>query len=67
MQLTVEKEFYEGIKTDKKTLQSHLTNATIANLVGKKTVDCAIEMGLVHPDCVIHIQGVPHAQFVRMI
>lgn len=65
--LAVKKEFYEERKINIKSLQNHLKNATIANLIGEKTVNCAIEMGLVHPDNVIHIQGVPHAQFVRMI
>ncbi|MEA2055591.1 MAG: DUF424 family protein, partial [Candidatus Thermoplasmatota archaeon] len=51
---------------DVETLRAHLNNATIANLVGEKTVNCAIEMGLVNPDCVIHIKGIPHAQFVKM-
>lgn len=66
LQLAVKKEFYDGIKMDVETLQAHLNNATIANLVGEKTVNCAIEMGLVNPDCVMHIKGIPHAQFVKM-
>ncbi len=40
--------------------------ASIANLVGEKIVSTAIEHGLVHPDAVIRIKGVPHAQVIRL-
>ena len=65
-QINVTKEFYDGKRVDLKTLKKFLRDATIANLVGKETVKCAIEMGLVDPDCIIKIKGVPHAQMVKM-
>lgn len=66
-QIEVNKEFYGGKRVDLKTLKKYLNDATIANLVGKETVKCAIELGLVDPDCVIRIKGVPHAQMVTMV
>ncbi|MCK4902596.1 MAG: DUF424 family protein, partial [Thermoplasmatales archaeon] len=48
-------------------LKKYLVDATIANLVGEKTIKCAIELGLVDPDCIIKIKGIPHAQMVRML
>ena len=66
-QIDVAKTFYEGKLVDKKTLGKKLEEATIANLVGKETVNCAIKMGLIDPDCVIKIKGIPHAQMVRML
>lgn len=66
-QLYVAKEFYEGEKVSREVFKKLLSEATIANLVGKETVECAIEIGIVDPDCVIKIKGIPHAQMVKML
>ena len=66
-QIDVAKHFYEGERIDKKTLEKFLLDATIANLVGKETVTCAINLGLVDPRCILKIKGIPHAQIVHMI
>ena len=66
-QIKVTKEFYAGQKISLEIFKEYLKEATIANLVGKKTIKCAVELGLVDQDCVIKIQGIPHAQIVRMI
>ena len=66
-QIDVKREFYEGEKIGPDVLKKYLADATIANLVGKKTIKCAIDIGLIDPDCVIKIKGVPHAQMVRML
>jgi hypothetical protein len=36
------------------------------NLVGANVVGKAVEMGLVHPQAVVTICGVQHAQIVKM-
>jgi len=66
-QIDVAKKFYEGRRIDIKTFEKYLTDATIANLVGEETVKCAIKLGLVNPDCILKIKGVPHAQMIRML
>ncbi|MCK5403055.1 DUF424 family protein, partial [Candidatus Bathyarchaeota archaeon] len=38
---------------------------TIINLVGKQIVNGALKQGLVHPNAVINIAGVPHVQIMR--
>ena len=65
-QIDVAKNFYDGKLVDKKALQKHLEEATIANLVGKETVNCAIKLGLINPNCVLKVKGVPHAQMIRI-
>lgn len=65
--LKVKKEFYGGNRINIADLRNYLKRATIANLVGEKTVSCAIQMGLIDPDCVLTIKGIPHAQMVRML
>jgi uncharacterized protein len=67
LQIDVAKRFYDGERIDRKTLETFLREATIANLVGKETVACAIDLGLVDPNCILKIKGVPHAQVVQMI
>ena len=66
LQIDVARSFYDGKKVDTKTLQRYLEDATIANLVGEETVKCAIKLGLVDPDCILRIKGVPHAQMIRI-
>ena len=66
-QLEVTKEFYGGERIDIKTFKKYLLEATIANLVGKLTIKCAIESGFINPNCIIKIDGVPHAQMVKML
>ena len=65
-QIDVSKDFYEGDKINAETLKKYLQDATIANLVGKKTIECAISLGLIDSECIIKIKGIPHAQMVRM-
>lgn len=67
LQIDVSKSFYDGERVSSNVLKKFLEEATIANLVGKKTVKCAIDIGLVDPSCVLKIKGIPHAQMVRMI
>jgi hypothetical protein len=66
-QIDVSKDFYGGEKISPEDLKKYLQDATIANLVGKLTIKCAIELGLIDPICIIRINGVPHAQMVRML
>jgi len=65
-QIDVSKESYGGRRVTAEVLKKYLEDATIANLVGKDAVNCAIKMGLVDPECVMRIKGIPHAQMVRM-
>ena len=67
LQIDVSKEFYDGERISMEVLKKYLKNATIANLVGEKTVNCAIKLGVVDLECVMKIKDVPHAQMVRMI
>ena len=66
-QIDVTKYFYDGPRVNKQALKKFLTDATIANLVGEETIQCAMEMGLINDDCILRIKGVPHAQMVRML
>jgi len=65
--LSVDKKFYDGERVSVEILRKYLENATIANLVGEEAIRCAVAMGLVSEECILRIDGVPHAQMVRML
>ena len=43
-----------------------MVGADMLNLVGRRVVDAAINNGLVHPDAVITIAGIPHVQVMKL-
>ncbi|MEM2081802.1 MAG: DUF424 family protein [Candidatus Bathyarchaeia archaeon] len=62
----VKDEFYNGGKVSLEEAMAMIANSTIVNMVGKNCVGKAIEKGYVHPEAVLHIDGVPHAQIVKL-
>jgi hypothetical protein len=62
----VSEEFYGGELVDSKLCIKHLENATIANMIGKKAVQTAVNAGLVHEQAILYIEGHPHAQWVKL-
>ena len=62
MRLHVAAAFYGDEGVDATEVLRQLAVCTIANLVGVETVTLAIRHGFVHPDNVLDIEGVPHAQ-----
>ncbi len=66
LKLEVLRSFYQGVpSTIEETMQA-LEVANIGNLVGTTVVTAAIKKGLVDPEAVIKIDGVPHAQIVKV-
>jgi uncharacterized protein len=64
LHLHVNEDFFKGQPADEHEVKKALEEATIANLVGKRSVTCGIDSGVVDENCVIMIGGVPHAQMV---
>ena len=62
----IKDEFYNGGKTTVEEAVSMIENSTIVNIVGKNCVKRAIAKGYVHPDAVLQIEGVPHAQIIKL-
>ena len=58
--------FYDGILVGRDELVRNLRMATIANIVGEEVVGIAVEEGFVDRNCVIKVDGIPHAQMVLM-
>ena len=62
----IHKQFYEGPKMTVEEVIELMKQSTIVNMVGHNVVKKAVEKGLVHPDAVLKVSGIPHAQIVRM-
>lgn len=62
----VNEKFYKGLKVDVDEAIELMKQSDIVNMVGEKVVQRAVEAGLVHPEAVLLISGVPHAQIVRV-
>jgi hypothetical protein len=62
----VTEEFYKGVEVELEKAIAMIENSTIVNIVGKNVVQKAVEKGYVHPEAIINIEGVPHAQIVKL-
>jgi hypothetical protein len=67
LQLQVHEKFYSDFQVDEEDFVQHLKNSTIANLVGETVIRCAQDAGYLSEECIIHIQGIPHAQIYRIV
>ena len=61
----IKDEFYKGKKVTIEEAIGMIDNSTIVNMVGKECVEKAVAEGYVHPEAVMKIEGVPHAQIVK--
>ena len=66
LKLEIKKSFYYEKKAKKSDLSEFFKKATIINLSGKKTIDFAINENLVDKNNTISINGVPHAQIIKL-
>lgn len=62
----VHEKFYKGPRVTLEEAVELIKESTIVNMVGRKIVRKAIEHGFVHPEAVLIIDGVPHAQIVKL-
>ncbi len=62
----IKDEFYNGGKVSIDEAVGMIENSTIVNMVGANCVGEAIAKGYVHPEAVLKIEGVPHAQIVKI-
>ncbi len=64
--LKVSEGFYGGIMVDSDVILKLMNEATVGNLMGAEIVDFAEKNGFITKENVILIDGVPHAQFVKI-
>ncbi|MFP8953290.1 DUF424 domain-containing protein [Natrialbaceae archaeon A-arb3/5] len=66
LSLTVTEEFYGGDEVDEQAVVDSLARATVANIVGTRAVDLAVEEGFVDEANVLEVGDTRHAQLLRM-
>jgi len=66
LEFYVNPRFYKEKEASEAQLKKLFACSTSANIVGKKIVKFAIEIGLIDKSGVINIDGIPHAQMVVM-
>jgi len=66
LKLEVKADFYKGTKTTLSEALREIDSADIANLVGGRIVEAAVQQQLVDPSAIVRIAGVPHVQVVRI-
>lgn len=62
----IREEFYKGSKMNVDDAVNLINQSTIVNMVGETIVKRAVERGIIHPEAVLRISGIPHAQIVKM-
>lgn len=66
LKIKVLPEFYGETSVNDVTFLSSLGLCTIANLVGRHSIELAVQEGLIDRENILMIGDVPHAQFARM-
>jgi hypothetical protein len=66
LSLKISERFYKGKEATEGDVLTSLQRATIANLVGKRTITCAVDNDFIDEACVIFVDGIPHAQMVKL-
>ena len=64
--ITVTEEFYDGEPVGEEAVLESLTRASIANIVGTRAVDVAVEAGIIDEGQVLEIGRTRHAQLLRL-
>ncbi|TYL39811.1 DUF424 domain-containing protein [Natronococcus pandeyae] len=66
LSLTVTEEFYGGETVDESAVVDSLSRATVANIVGTRAVELAVEEGFIDEANVLEVGATRHAQLLRM-
>ncbi len=64
--LKISESFYKGEEVTEREVVDSLKHATIANLVGKRSIKCALDNDFIEEANVIFVDGVPHAQMMKI-
>ncbi|MDF9747662.1 DUF424 domain-containing protein [Natrinema salsiterrestre] len=66
LSLTVTEEFYGGDEVDERAVLESLGEAAVANIVGTRAVELAVEEGFVDEANVLEVGTTLHAQLLQM-
>jgi hypothetical protein len=66
MEFNVSEAFYGGVLITARAAARIMSRMSVGNVVGKEIVALALEGGFITQENLIFIDGVPHAQFVKV-
>lgn len=66
LRIKVNENFYGGKLVDEEIAVRIMKRATIGNIIGKEIIGVAEKNGFITKENIIHIDDVPHAQFVKL-
>jgi len=66
VKLKVDEDFYGHDELPEDSLERFLSMCTSANLTGERAVRIAIDLGFIDEECILKVDGVPHAILVAM-
>ncbi len=64
--LRVDEDFFKGHLMGEEDLEELLGSVSIIYFVGERAVELGLKSGLLHPDAVKRIKGIPHAQSILL-
>lgn len=62
--LTVDEAFYDGERADEDDVIASLSACSVANIVGARAVELAVDAGFVDEENVLELDGTRHAQLL---
>jgi hypothetical protein len=66
MKLCITESFYGDQQVNEEEVRKVLARADNANIIGKRSIALAIDMGLISPSACIMIGDIPHAMIFRL-
>ncbi|MBN1455079.1 MAG: DUF424 family protein [Methanomicrobia archaeon] len=66
LHLIVSERFYKGQEATEEDVIGSLRHATIANLVGQRAIQCALDHKFIDETSILVVDGVPHAQMLKL-
>ncbi|NQV91557.1 DUF424 family protein [Candidatus Woesearchaeota archaeon] len=64
LQLDLMQDFYNGDEMNKEEVKILLQRSRDAHFTGKKSIAIGVELNLIHPERVLFVEGIPHAEVV---
>jgi hypothetical protein len=62
----IHEDYYGGELVFPKEAINLIKNGTIVNLVGSIIIKMAVKANLIHPQAILDISGIPHAQIIKL-
>ena len=66
VKVRISRDFYGGVLIDARVAVKMMGKVSIGNIIGKEIVGLALRGGFITEENTILIDGVPHAQFIKV-